>query len=568
MIAFLDGLFNINRYPGRSDKVQARLIAIFTVILMALFIAYALFVPLDDNNGSDTLAQRALTNESDLLALVSVLGVGFLTLFGVRKGYLQLAAAGPVIMWYFSGIQLGWRGGFSTSDEGATLLVLVALSGFFLRGRGLIIGTSLALVTLAAGASGGSLYNVPNYSNVVIGLALQIVGTGILIYLFLRSTHLDQLRAPEEGDARVRLATVTTQIAQRISRRAVLEDLLNSTIEDIRSSYSEIYHVQVFLTDDRAEQAVLAASTGEVGRLLLQRQHRLAVGSRSVIGTVTQTGEPLIARAGVSDSPHRRNEFLPDTLVEAAFPLKLGDRVIGALDLQSRLSDAFTQEDVPVFQALADSIAVAIDSARLFQQTEQRLQENQGLVEQMRSAMSEVERLNRSLTESVWTQYLSSKGEALSVDVDFSTDNVTHDADWTPTLRSAMQASQLTQTPTSNGMIVSMPLRVRGLVIGAMEFELDGEALAPEDADMIQAVAERFGLAVESTRLYEESRRVARRETMLNEIGSRLQRTNSINAVLTEAARGLQSTLGANRVAIRLGAPPQTAGAAENGGDS
>ena len=101
-----------------------------------------------------------------------------------------------------------------------------------------------------------------------------------------------------------------------------------------------------------------------------------------------------------------------------------------------------------------------------------------------------------------------------------------------------------------------------------MEFELDGEALAPEDADMIQAVAERFGLAVESTRLYEESRRVARRETMLNEIGSRLQRTNSINAVLTEAARGLQSTLGANRVAIRLGAPPQTAGAAENGGDS
>jgi len=41
-----------------------------------------------------------------------------------------------------------------------------------------------------------------------------------------------------------------------------------------------------------------------------------------------------------------------------------------------------------------------------------------------------------------------------------------------------------------------VPLRVRGQVIGAMEFELDRGDFTPEDIDLVQAVAERFGLAV------------------------------------------------------------------------
>lgn len=126
-----------------------------------------------------------------------------------------------------------------------------------------------------------------------------------------------------------------------------------------------------------------------------------------------------------------------------------------------------------------------------------------------------------------------------------------------------MWSDKLIQKQTRDGVTVSIPLRVRGLVIGAMEFEIEGsEPLAPEDVDLVEAVAERFGLAVESTRLYAESRRVAQRESTLNEIGSRLQRSNSIDTVLAEAARGLQTSLGASRVAIRLGAPPKTNGGA------
>ncbi len=555
MTTFLDHLFNIQNYPTRAEKDNARLIYGFTTLLMVAFLLYAIFVTQSD--GSSTLLSSSSEDSTAMLALISILGIGVLTLVGVRMGRAALTAVGPVVMWYLSGVLLGVQGHFTGADEGAALLAFVFLCGLFLRGRGLIIGTIVSLITLFAAASSYDASSNPGYVNVIIGLALETVAIAVLIYLFLRSARLDQMMAPgRQEDAQSQLLSVSTQVAQRVSQRVPLTDLLASTVESIRASYPDIYHAQVFLTDERGEEARLVASTGEAGRTLLQRQHSLAVGSRSVIGHVTQLGEPLIARVDAANTLHRRNEFLPDTLVEAAFPLRIGDTVIGALDLQSRLSDTFDADDIPVFQSLANSIAIAIDNARLFTLSETRLQENHTLAEQMRGAVGEVERLNRNLTQQVWTQYLGNKGNELGVDLDFSTDIVGRNAAATPTLNEAMQTNQLVQKPTRDGVIVSMPLRVRGLVVGAMEFELEGDALAAEDVDLVEAVAERFGLAVESTRLYEESRRVAQRETLLNEIGGRLQRTNSINAVLTEAARGLQTTLGANRVAIRLGAPP------------
>ncbi len=82
-----------------------------------------------------------------------------------------------------------------------------------------------------------------------------------------------------------------------------------------------------------------------------------------MIGSVTAVGEAVIARSGSPDGIHRRNELLPETEAEAAFPLKIGETVIGALDLQSRIRSAFDPDDMPIFQSLADSIALAIETA-------------------------------------------------------------------------------------------------------------------------------------------------------------------------------------------------------------
>jgi GAF domain-containing protein len=288
----------------------------------------------------------------------------------------------------------------------------------------------------------------------------------------------------------------------------------------------------------------------------MQRKHSLPVGSASVIGQVTSKGEPVIARADSPGSVHRANQYLPDTQVEAAFPLRIGGVVIGSLDLQSKLLIAFQETEIPIFQALADSIAIAIDNARLFEQSERRIVENQRLVEQSREALREVERLNRELTKSAWEEYLKTKNEGMSLAVDFGENTAEPSQEWTPSLVQAIRYNHVIQEKQKGGQVIAVPLRVRGQVVGAMEFELDGEHnFSPEDLDLVQEVGERFGLAVENTRLYEESQRIAQREALVNSISARLQTSNSVETIMAEAARGLQQTLKVSKVAIRLGSP-------------
>jgi signal transduction protein with GAF and PtsI domain len=62
-----------------------------------------------------------------------------------------------------------------------------------------------------------------------------------------------------------------------------------------------------------------------------------------------------------------KNELLPETRSEAAVPLQVAGKVLGALDVQSKEVNAFTPEALEVLQALADQLSTAIQNARLAQ---------------------------------------------------------------------------------------------------------------------------------------------------------------------------------------------------------
>ncbi len=72
---------------------------------------------------------------------------------------------------------------------------------------------------------------------------------------------------------------------------------------------------------------------------------------------------------------HRPNPLLPETRSEAAIPLRVGGRTIGAIDLQATEIDAFTPDDIAVLQTLADQIAIAIDNARSYELAQQAINE-------------------------------------------------------------------------------------------------------------------------------------------------------------------------------------------------
>ncbi len=188
------------------------------------------------------------------------------------------------------------------------------------------------------------------------------------------ATALEGLRLFEQTQVRARRLQATNDVS-RAASSILNPDILLPLIVDRVSEAFDYYHVQIFLIDELGEWAVLRASTGEVGQELLRRRHKLAVGSQSVLGQVTDHGEPVIARDTDTDPIHRRNELLPNTRAEMAIPLKTGDRVIGALDVQSTQVNAFDPEAQVILQSLADEVSVTLENAQLFQEIQDRVAE-------------------------------------------------------------------------------------------------------------------------------------------------------------------------------------------------
>jgi GAF domain-containing protein len=169
-----------------------------------------------------------------------------------------------------------------------------------------------------------------------------------------------------------------SDVARAITSTVSLEELLRRAVELIRERFG-YDHVSIFLLDEHNRFAVLRESTGEVGARLKALGHRLEVGSNSMIGWVTANNQTRLASNVGADPVHMKNELLPDTQSEAAVPLQVTGRVLGALDVQSRHPDAFSEEDLEILQTLADQLSAAILNARLAERSAQAAERSRAL---------------------------------------------------------------------------------------------------------------------------------------------------------------------------------------------
>jgi PAS domain S-box-containing protein len=166
---------------------------------------------------------------------------------------------------------------------------------------------------------------------------------------------------------------VAAEVARDATTAHSLDVLLDNAVNLIRDRF-EFYHASIFMTDERGEYAVLRSATGKTGRQMLEHGHSLKVGETGVVGYVCASGEPRITFDTGADASHFDNPFLPDTRSEMALPMRVGGRIIGALDVQSSKEAAFDDEDVSILQTLADQLAVAIERTHLFEQVQATLE--------------------------------------------------------------------------------------------------------------------------------------------------------------------------------------------------
>lgn len=164
------------------------------------------------------------------------------------------------------------------------------------------------------------------------------------------------------------------EIARDVGAALSVENILDRAVDLIKERFG-FYHVSVFLLDAQGLYAVVRASTGPVGEIMKRSEHRLAVGSYSVVGQAALRASPVVVNDTDVSDIHRPNPLLPNTRAEAAIPLRIGARVVGVLDVQSTRKYTFTSSLIQVLQLLADQLAVAVESARAYDLSRRALEE-------------------------------------------------------------------------------------------------------------------------------------------------------------------------------------------------
>lgn len=265
---------------------------------------------------------------------------------------------------------------------------------------------------------------------------------------------------------------------------------------------------------------------------MLSRGHRLKVGQEGIVGFVAGTGKARVALDVGADAVYFDNPDMPETRSEMALPLKIRDRSIGVLDVQSKEENAFTQDDVATLQVLADQIALAIENARLLRDSQQAFQEIESLYgRQVGNAW--LEKIGTAPLSNTYTRATGANPDGATAD------------------SARSEYSELT-----------VPVILRGQHLGVIKLQRDRHQPEWTDRDrqLVDKLSQQIALALENARLLEETHQQAQKEKLIAETTSRMRETLDIETVLQTAAAELRKALNLNEVEVRLGT---VSGAAE-----
>ena len=272
------------------------------------------------------------------------------------------------------------------------------------------------------------------------------------------------------------------------------QDLLQHVADLIQKRFN-LYYVGVFLIDDSRRFATLAAGTGEAGEKMIAENHQLSVGGSSMIGWATTHGKARISLDVGQEDVRFRNPYLPQTRSELALPLITGNQVIGAISVQSTQTNAFDEDDITVLQSIADSLAIALENARLFQQFEKSLRE--------------IQQLNR--------QYMTDSWQNIWAEIEEEDISMEKGA-----IPSGVDVNEY-----------NIPLKLRGdQVIGNISLSTEQTDFSPDEKEFIEAISNQAALALESARLLDEANKRVERERAIRELTTEFSRALDFESLL------------------------------------
>jgi GAF domain-containing protein/HAMP domain-containing protein len=317
----------------------------------------------------------------------------------------------------------------------------------------------------------------------------------------------------EDQERRSHQIQAAADVAREASRLYNQNELLDYTANLIGEKFG-CYYVGIYLLDDNLEYAVLKAASGEAGQELLRNSHRLrATEEEGPPGFTPNTGQTRAAATARTKGFHFSNPLLPEALSQVVLPIKVGEKVIGAMDVQSIHKSCFDSLSVTVLQIIVDQLAMAVENASMLQQRDQ--------------IIKEIEAAYGNYTLSSWQEYM--KRSAQLRGYRFRGKSPEPDSEPEPESLEAWQAEQVVRkTFQSKGskakgdvsQTLAIPMRIRGQTIGVTNIRLEGDEPSPETVALFEEVVNRLSLTLENVRLLEEAQLRSEQLHLLQEITS------------------------------------------------
>lgn len=568
-----------------DDEEKTRVSWLLVVVLLALLIssllitlAAAVYYTL----AADTESQFVLLSG----AVMTLVFAGLLLL--ARIGLVRLASAALLtLVWVLITVWIFTNSGIASDNSVLVYALLVVLAGLLLGGRAAAFFTVISSVATVGGyyAEASELLivaqrpvSLADAFFVIIPLALL----GILLRYAVGSMSdaLDRARRNElaqmeanrelellresleervasrtlELENRTRQWQAATEASQVVTSILDVEQMLWQVAELIQERF-DLYHVGLMLLDSTGEWAEYRAGSGRSGRALWEEGFRLQVGGSSTVGWCTANAQAHITPDTAADTLYAHHDLLPRTRSEAVLPLIVRGQILGALSAQSDLPDAFEAPTIAVLQTMADQLAVALDNARLYEESRQALEATRRAYDQLsRQAWNELlsarPRLGYSLVgqsvvpvEGAWPQEMlaaARSGEPVVQEVGRS---------------SAVESGDDFGAEEESGAVLALPLKVRSDVIGVVSLHkaaAEGD-WATAEIELMQRLVEQVGTTLESARLFQETQRRAAREQAIRQITERMRGVVDVEAILQNTVAELARVLGVPRAYVRLG---------------
>lgn len=436
-----------------------------------------------------------------------------------------------------------------TRNAVAYVLAIIFIAGLLWGVRAGVFAILLTFVTVVGMGYGmnyggmsqplpETLLNSMRFANWVnVAIHFSIVGGFILLSIYtilngLQSSLLQQRTLTMQLNAarlnleknveertqalqrRLNQIRTAAEIARAVNTFLDPDTLLQQAVEIIQKEF-DLYYAGIFLIDERGEFAVLKAGTGDAGRQMIAAGHKLAVGGNSMIGWATARKEPRIALDTGVEAVRFNNPYLPLTRSEMALPIVSRGVCLGALTIQSAQPEAFDQDDIRILMGIADSLATALENARLFQQTQQNLEE--------------IRALNRAYLMQSWEDALALHGK---MEYTFQNPSAAQDE---------KQSNQ-----------IHLPLTLRDQTIGSLTLDVGNKSLTPEEMEFIDGVITQTAIALENARLIKETQRRALEEQRLSEMTAEFSRANTVDQILKAALREIGHLPNVAEVSVQL----------------